>query len=66
MGLSVSFSACLNVARESVVRSDVLMMSVSAGGSVGEITCKRLEALGSKRQVVGWLNWRSLKTSASM
>ncbi len=40
-------------------------MCVSAGKSVGEIAWRRCEGIGSRGQVVGWLE-RSLDTSASV
>ncbi len=48
------------------MRRDVLMMCVSAGKSVGEIAWRRCEGIGSRRHVVGWLERRSLDTSASV
>ncbi len=39
---------------------------VSAGKSLGEIACRRCEAIGSREHVVGWLERRSLDTSVSM
>ncbi len=48
------------------VRRDVLIMCVSAGKSVGEISRRRCEGIGSRGHVVGWLERRSLDTSASV
>ncbi len=48
------------------VRRDVLIMCVSAGRSVGEIAWRRCEGIGSRGHVVGWLERRSLDTSASV
>ncbi len=48
------------------VRRDVLMMCVSAGKSVGEISWRRCEGIGSRGHVVGWLERRSFDTSASV
>ncbi len=48
------------------VRRDVLIMCVSAGKSVGEIAWRRCEGTGSIGHVVGWLERRSLDTSASV
>ncbi len=42
------------------------MMCVSAGKSEGEIAWRRCEGIGSRRHVVGWLERRSLDTSASV
>ncbi len=42
------------------------MICVSAGKSVEEIACRRCEGMGSREQVVGWLERRSLDTSASV
>ncbi len=39
---------------------------MSAGKSVGEIAWKKCEGIGSRRHVVGWLERRSLNTSASV
>lgn len=58
--------ACLNVVGKKPVLRDVLMMCVSAGRSVGEMACRRCEGIGSRGQVVGWLERRSLDTSASV
>jgi len=44
----------------------VLMMCVRAGKSVGEIAWKMCEGIGSRGHVVGWLERRSLVTSASV
>ncbi len=41
-------------------------MCVSAGKSVGEIAWRRCEGIGSRGHVVGWLERRSLDTSASV
>ncbi len=41
-------------------------MCVSAGKRVGEIAWRRCEGIGSRRHVVGWLERRSLDTSASV
>ncbi len=41
-------------------------MCVSAGKSVGEIALRRCEGIGSRGHVVGWLERRSLDTSASV
>ncbi len=48
------------------VRRDVLIMCVSAGRSAGEIAWRRCEGIGSRGDVVGWLERRSLDTSASV
>ncbi len=48
------------------MRRDVLIMCVSAGRSVGEIAWRRCEGIGSRGHVVGWLERRSLDTSASV
>ncbi len=58
--------ACLNALGKVPVRRDVLMMCVSAGKSVGEIAWRRCEGIGSRGHVVGWLERRSLDTSASV
>ncbi len=42
------------------------MMFVSAGKSVGDIAWRRCEGIGSRGHVVGWLERRSLDTSASV
>ncbi len=42
------------------------MMCVSAGTSEGEIAWRRYEGIGSRGHVVGWLERRSLDTSASV
>ncbi len=42
------------------------MMCVSAGKSEGEIAWRRCEGIGSRGHVVGWLERRSLDTSASV
>ncbi len=42
------------------------MMCVSAGKSEVEIACRRCEEIGSRGHVVGWLERRSLDTSASV
>ncbi len=42
------------------------MMCVSAGKSEGEMAWIRCEGIGSRGHVVGWLEWRSLDTSASV
>ncbi len=39
---------------------------LSAGKSVGEIAWRRSEGIGSRGHVVGWLERRSLDTSASV
>ncbi len=44
----------------------MLIMCVSAGKSVGEIAWRRCEGIGSRGHVVGWLERRSLDTSASV
>jgi len=49
------------VGKKNIVRSDVLIVSVSAGGSVEGMSCRGWEAIRSTGQEVGWLNWRSLK-----
>ncbi len=54
--------ACLNAVGKMPVRRDVLIMS--AGKSVGEIAWRRCEGIGSRGHVVGWLERRSLDTSA--
>ncbi len=48
------------------VRRDGFMMweCGSAGKSVGEIAWRRCERIGSRGHVVGWLDRRSLNTSA--
>ncbi len=48
------------------VRRDVLIMCVSAGRSAGEIAWRRCKGIGSRGHVVGWLERRSLDTSASV
>ncbi len=58
--------ACLNAVRKVPARRDVLIMCVSAGKSVGEIAWRRCEGIGSRGYVVGWLEMRSLDTSASV
>ncbi len=58
--------ACLNAVGKMPVRRDVLIMCVSAGRSVGEIAWRRCEGIGSRGHVVGWLERRSLDTSASV
>ncbi len=58
--------ACLNGVGKVPVRRDVLMMCVSAGKSEGEIAWRRCEGIGSRWHVVGWLERRSLDTSASV
>ncbi len=58
--------ACLNAVGKMPVRRDVLIMRVSAGKSVGEIAWKMCEGIGSKGHVEGWLERRSLDTSASV
>ncbi len=57
--------ACLNAVGKVPVRRDVLMC-VSAGKSEGEIAWRRCEGIGSRWNVVGWLERRSLDTSASV
>ncbi len=57
---------CLNAVEKMPVRRDVLMMCVSAGKTVGEIAWRRCEGIGSRGHVVGWLERRSLDTSASV
>jgi len=52
--------ACLNAVGKMPVRRDVLIMCVSAGKSAGEIAWRRCEG------IAGWLEWRSLDTSASV
>ncbi len=42
------------------------MMCVSAGKSVREIAWIRCVGIGSRGQVIGWLERRSLDTSASV
>ncbi len=42
------------------------MMCVNAGKSEGEIAWRRCEGIGSRGHVVGWLDRRSLDTSASV
>ncbi len=39
---------------------------MSAGKSVGEVACSRCEGIGSRGQVVGWLERNSLDTSVTM
>ncbi len=39
---------------------------MSAGKSAGEIAWRRCEGIGSRGHVVGWLERRSLDTSASV
>ncbi len=58
--------ACLNALGKVPVRRDVLMMCVSAGKSEGTIAWRRCEGFGSRGHVVGWLERRSLDTSASV
>ncbi len=58
--------ACLNAVGKMPVRRDVLIMCVSAGKSVGEIAWRRGKGIGSRGHVVGWLERRSLDTSASV
>ncbi len=58
--------ACLNAVGKMPVRRDVLMMCVSAGRSAGEIAWRRCEGIGSRGHVVGWLERRSVDTSASV
>ncbi len=58
--------AYLNAVGKMPVRRDVLIMCVSAGKSVGEIAWRRCEGIGSRGHVVGWLERRSLDTSASV
>ncbi len=58
--------ACLNAVGKMPVRIDVLIMCVSAGKSVEEIAWRRCEGIGSRGHVVGWLERRSLDTSASV
>ncbi len=58
--------ACLNAVGKMPVRRDVLIMCVSAGKSVGEIAWRRCEGIGSRGHVIGWLERRSLDTSASV
>lgn len=53
--------AILNVVGKVPVRSDTFMMSECCG--VGEMLCKRWERQGS---MVGWLERRTLETSASI
>lgn len=45
-----------------VVR-DVLMMCVMVGLSVGAIAFRRVEGMGSRGQVVGWFERRSMDVS---
>ncbi len=58
--------ACLNAVGKMPVRRNVLMMCVSAVKSVGEIAWRRCVGIGSRGQVVGWLERSSLDTSASV
>ncbi len=58
--------ACLNAVGKMPVRRDVLIISVSAGKSAGEIAWRRCEGIGSRGHVVEWLERRSLDTSASV
>ncbi len=58
--------ACLNAVGNMPMRRDVLIMCVSAGKSAGEIAWRRCEGIGSRGHVVGWLERRSLDTSASV
>ncbi len=58
--------ACLNAVGKMPVRRDVLIMCVSADKSAGEIAWRRCEGIGSRGHVVGWLERRSLDTSASV
>ncbi len=58
--------ACLNAVGKMPVRRDVLIMCVSAGNNVGEIAWRRCVGSGSRGHVVGWLERRSLDTSASV
>ncbi len=48
------------------MRRDVLLMCVSVGKSVGEIAWRRCEGIVSRGHFVGWLERRSLDTSASV
>ncbi len=56
----------MNAVGKMPVRRDVLIMCVSAGRSAGEIAWRRCEGIGSRGHVVGWLERRSLDTSASV
>lgn len=38
----------------------LLMICVIAGVSGGAIACRRVDSMGSRRQVVGWLERKSL------
>ncbi len=58
--------ACLIAVGKVPVRRDVLIMCVSAGKSVGEISWRRCVGIGSRGHVVEWLERRSLDTSASV
>ncbi len=58
--------ACLNTVGKMPVRRNVLIMCVSAGNSVGKVAWRRCEGTGSIGHVVGWLERRSLDTSASV
>ncbi len=58
--------ACSNAVGEMPVRTDVLIMCVSACTSVGEIVWRRCEGIGSREHVIGWLERRSFDTSTSV
>ncbi len=58
--------ACLNAVGNMPVRRYVLIKCVSAGKSVGGIAWRWCEGIGSRGHVVGWLEGRSLDTSASV
>ncbi len=57
---------CLNVVGNMPVRRDVLIMCMSAGKSVGEIAWSKCKRIWSRGHVVGWLEGRTLDTSASV
>ncbi len=48
------------------IRRASVVMCVSAGKSEGEIAWRRCKGIGSRGHVVGWLERRSLDTSASV
>ncbi len=56
----------MNALGKAPLRRDVLMMCVSVGKSEVEIAWRRCEGIGSRGNVVGWLERRRLDTSASV
>ncbi len=56
--------ACLNDVGKVPARREILC--VRAGNRGGEIAWKRCVGIGSRGHVVGWLQRRSLDTSASV